>query len=173
MSNRTEFAVYFNHGSEGSPTGAKIQRLAQVAQEHSFGVESLDYRGMTDPDLRVEKLLASTARQARRLVLVGSSMGAYVATVASRQLRPAGLFLLAPAFYLEGYAHQNPVPVAEYTWVVHGWDDELIPVEHSLRFARHHRADLHLLDGDHRLEQALPTIAVLFADFLELVRGAE
>jgi alpha-beta hydrolase superfamily lysophospholipase len=40
------------------------------------------------------------------IVLMGSSMGAYVATVAAETIKPSGLFLLAPAFYLPGYLRE-------------------------------------------------------------------
>jgi hypothetical protein len=47
----------------------------------------------SDPDACVKWLLA----MGLRLVLVGSSMGGYVSTIASQSLKPAGLFLMAPA----------------------------------------------------------------------------
>jgi alpha-beta hydrolase superfamily lysophospholipase len=96
-------AVFFSHGQESGPWGTKISRLAPIGSGMGFAVESVDYRGITDPDQRVEKLLASGAEKNEILVLVGSSMGGYVATVASERLRPAGLFLMAPAFHLDGF----------------------------------------------------------------------
>jgi len=46
------------------------------------------------------------------MVLVGSRMGGYVSTVASPQLEVDSLFLMAPAYYLLGYAIQDPAPRA-------------------------------------------------------------
>ena len=168
----SQWAVYFNHGKESGPWGAKIQSLAQVARDKGFFVDSLDYTGIHDPDQRVQILLASRAAEFERLVLVGSSMGSYVATVASQNLKPQGLFLMAPAFYLPGFANQDPVPHAQLTAVVHGWNDELIPVEHSLRFAQVHAAQLHLLPGDHRLVENIPFIAAVFSHFLDQLLGS-
>lgn len=164
-------AVYFSHGKESGPRGGKIRRLAQVAGGLGFAVESVDYTDLASPDARVQRLLSSGADKAGCLVLVGSSMGGYVATVASAALRPRGLFLLAPALYVPGYAEQDPVPRADSVAIVHGWRDETIPFENSVRFARKHRAQLHLVDGDHRLMEQLDWIAVLFEAFLKDVSG--
>jgi len=161
-------AVYFNHGKESGPWGDKITRLADVARGRGFDVESLDYSGM-DAEARVGKLLDSDARAARPLILVGSSLGSYVAAVASASLQPRGLFLLAPAFYLPDFAVQEPVPHADFVTLVHGWNDELIPFENSIRYARKFKAALHLVESDHRLSSQLPLIALLFEAFLAQV----
>ncbi|HSQ38591.1 MAG TPA: hypothetical protein VLM78_00410 [Anaerolineales bacterium] len=161
-------AVYFNHGKESGPWGDKVTRLADVARGRGFDVESLDYSGM-DAEARVAKLLASDARAARPLILVGSSLGSYVAAVASASLQPRGLFLLAPAFYLPDFAVQEPVPHADFVTLVHGWNDELIPFENSIRYASKFKAALHLVESDHRLSSQLPLIALLFDAFLAQV----
>lgn len=165
--------VYFNHGKESGPWGSKISKLAGIAEQNGFFVESLDYQYLQEPCARVERLLQSGAAGAAGLVLVGSSMGGYVATVASTELKPAGLFLMAPAFYMDGDAEQDPVPNARVVSVVHGWRDEVIPVEHSIRFARKFNAttdfDLHLIEDDHRFSAQLPFIAVIFERFLNRI----
>jgi alpha/beta superfamily hydrolase len=161
--------IRFAHGKDSSPRGVKIQRLSLVATRLSFTVESPDYSGTVDPEERVRQLVGK-GHPGGTLVLVGSSMGSYVSTVASSVLEPEGLFLMAPAFYIDGYADQDPVPHAAAVEIVHGWGDEVIPVEHSIRFARrwsdHRRLWLHLLPGDHRLEEHLPQIEDLFGSFL-------
>ena len=96
-------------------------------------------------------------------------MGGYVSTVASIRLPVDGLFLLAPAFYLPGYANQDLTPRAKTTMIVHGWGDDVVPAQNSIRFAKAHKCDLHLLDGDHRLNAALPKIEPLFELFLKQV----
>lgn len=169
--------VYFNHGKESGPWGSKIKRLAEVAEQKGFAVESPDYRDLPDADPRVERLLASGAAQTERLILVGSSMGGYVATVASAVLKPHGLFLMAPALYMPGYASQNPVPHAPVVTIVHGWGDDVIPVEHSIRFARKFsaatRLELHIIQDDHRFSNQADFLAILFARFLDQVQAAE
>lgn len=158
--------VLFAHGKESGPWGSKIKYLAQIAERLGVKVLSPDYSSFQNPEDRVQHLLSLPLIPHDKLILVGSSMGGYVSTVASETLKPAGLFLMAPAFYLDGYSNQNPVSAAESTMIVTGWQDEVIPVEHSIRFARQQRAELHLLDGDHRLNSVQFRLGELFEIFL-------
>lgn len=164
--------VYFCHGKESGPWGTKITQLAEVAKAKNFHVESPDYSGISNPEERVEKLLNLKPRADRHLVLVGSSMGGYVSAVAAKVLKPQGLFLLAPAFYCEGYAHQNPVPVADSALIIHGWDDEIIPVDNIVRYAKEYKTRLYCVASDHRLMSAMPIIEELFSDFLDEILQA-
>lgn len=160
-------SVVFSHGKDTGPWGVKILALAKIAQSRNLPVDSVDYTDLPDPDLRVKRLERLKVPEGTRTVLVGSSMGGYVSVVASGTIRPAGLFLMAPAFYLDGYADREPEPHAERVVVVHGWRDEVVPPDHSIRFARRHRARLHLVDADHTLVEQVDVIGRLFRLFLE------
>jgi predicted esterase len=161
--------VLFAHGKESGPWGSKIKHLADIAQRRGAKVLSPDYSDLADPDARVRRLLEMELIPHDRLVMVGSSMGAYVSTVAAGTLRPDGLFLMAPAFYMPGYAIQAPVSSVRQTCVVVGWRDEVVPVEHGIRFSRDHRAELHVVDGDHRLNDVIDGVGALFDRFLSQV----
>jgi predicted amidophosphoribosyltransferase len=50
--------------------------------------------------------------------------------------------------------------------IVHGWRDDVVPFEHSVRFAQTYKAALHLLESDHRLHNQLRVIQYLFEYFL-------
>ena len=175
--------VVFSHGKESGPMGSKIRALIQVAENLGAKAVSVDYReypvgifhdqnAAGEADRRVEQLLSTDLPERHQLVLVGSSMGGYVSTVASRQMSVAGLFLLAPAFYLPGYDIQEIEPGTSNTMVIHGWRDDVVPVQNSIRFAQRQLCDLHLMDGDHRLNDALPKIEPLFEMFLmRVARG--
>jgi surfactin synthase thioesterase subunit len=167
-----DFHVCFSHGKESGPWGHKIAAMAELARSHGASVDSVDYRGMPDPGARVEKLIACARTVDRPLVLVGSSMGGHVAAAASRALSPAGLFLIAPAFYMPGYEHITPVPEARLVSIVHGWGDEVVPAENSVRWASRHGAELHLLRGDHRLTDRIVAINRLFDGFLRELADA-
>jgi predicted esterase len=158
--------IYFAHGKESGPWGPKIVSLAEVAMSRGYAVESPDYSDLANPDQRVARLLENCSTQ-NNLILVGSSMGAYVSAVASQPLRPVGLFLMAPSFYRPGYANQNPAPSARFITIVHAWEDEVIPVETSLRFARSYPAELHLVHGTHSLAENIPFLEILFGFFLD------
>lgn len=172
--------VVFSHGKESGPWGSKIRSLADVAERLGGTVISVDYKvhpvgvhhdqnALGEADRRVGQLLSIHLPEHGKLVLVGSSMGGYVSTVATARLKPDGLFLLAPAFYLTGYANQDPTPRAKRTSIVHSWNDTVVPVQNSIKFAKLHQCDLHLLEGDHRLNDALPKIEPIFEVFLRQI----
>ena len=50
--------------------------------------------------------------------------------------------------------------------VVHGWRDDVVPFEHSVRFAQTYRAALPLLESDHNLHNQIRVIQYLFEYFL-------
>ena len=164
--------VCFSHGKESGPWGTKIKAMADVAHARGCAVDSLDYRGMECPADRVSKLVGHCRQITDPLVLVGSSMGGHVAAAASAQLNVAGLFLIAPAFYMPGYEALTPDARAGSVAIVHGWGDEIVPVANSIRWASRHEARLHLLPGDHRLTARIPEINRLFGWFLDDVIGS-
>jgi pimeloyl-ACP methyl ester carboxylesterase len=100
------------------------------------------------------------------VVLVGSSMGGHVSAAAAARVKPRGIFLLAPAFYMPGFEAHTPQHVTCPTAIVHGWHDDIVPVENSVRWAREHHAALHVLDSGHRLEDQIDTICSLLRAFL-------
>jgi len=163
---RSVNTVVFSHGKESGPWGSKILQMAAVVRDLKLGVESVDYRGMDDPGRRVEKLLEAGAELKGPLVLVGSSMGGHVSAAAAASLRARALFLLAPAFYMPGLEEYTPQDVAVPTAIVHGWHDDVVPVENSIRWAREHGATLHVLDSNHRLEDQIGPICILLRAFL-------
>ena len=158
--------LVFSHGKESGPWGRKITAMAALGRDLGMAVESIDYRGMEDPAARVEKLVAAAVRLPKPLVLVGSSMGGHVSAAAAGRVRPRGVFLLAPAFYMAGYETHTPQDVPCPTTIVHGWHDDIVPVENSIRWAREHHAALHVLNSDHRLEDRIEVICNLLRDFL-------
>jgi predicted alpha/beta-hydrolase family hydrolase len=162
--------VAFSHGKESGPWGSKITAMAAAVHDLKIAVESVDYRGIEDPAARVAKLLDTASRLQGPLVLVGSSMGGHVAAAGAASAQARGLFLLAPAFYIPGYEAHTPQGVSCPTVIVHGWRDDIVPVENSIRWAREHRAGLHVLDSDHRLEDKIGEICRLLRSFLTDLR---
>lgn len=163
----------FSHGKESGPWGKKIIALAETARSEGYTVESIDYRGIDTVEGRIAKLVEGCKNLQGELVLVGSSLGGYVATAASSFLHARGVFLMAPALYLPGIPPLKrglpDCPIA----VVHGWRDEVIPCEHSMRFARDNRLALHLVESDHQLHSAIPFLRYLFQYFLVESRRAQ
>lgn len=161
--------VCFAHGMESGPWGTKITHLAALATQRGWKSVSPDFSFTKNPQERVRFLLGEPPDAgAAPLILVGSSMGAYVAAHVCARLKPAALFLMAPAFYFPGW-DEEPQELPARTVVVHGWQDDVVPVDVALRFAQAHRAELHLLNSGHSLTDQLPTLGLLFENLLQQV----
>lgn len=166
--------VILSHGLESGPLATKVSALAGVAESLGWASVRPDYRDIDarhEPraiDERIARALAAAAVEGR-VLFAGSSMGAFTSGFASLQRPCVGLFLLALPTAIPGYPHAfAAAPVA--TALVHGWRDELCPVDAAVAFARERLADLHLVDDDHRLGAHVDYCAQLFRDFL-LQRG--
>ena len=158
--------VYFSHGKESGPWGTKIKRLAAIASEHGCEVDSIDYTDTYDPDLRVERLVNILKNENEKCILVGSSMGGYVSLMASGKVETHAVFLMAPALYMRGYKEEYPTGHSHLD-IVHGWSDDIIPPEHSIRYAKEADCALHLIRGDHPLNSSIEVVVMLFEGFLE------
>ncbi|WP_319583396.1 YqiA/YcfP family alpha/beta fold hydrolase [uncultured Pseudodesulfovibrio sp.] len=158
--------LFWCHGSLSRPWGTKSLALSDVAREFGLTMEGPDFSDLADPDERVERLLSILAEDDRPAILAGSSMGGYVAATAAMQAAVPAIFLLAPAFYFPGYAVHVFPNLPDRVTVVHGWDDDVVPVDNAIRFARTHKATLHVLADGHRLEGSTDTLCILFARFL-------
>ncbi len=147
--------------------GTKIYRLAAIGKRYGAEVISPDYSDLHSPDMRVDRLLTLELPAHHKLILVGSSMGGYVSIVASRALHASGLFLMAPAIGLPGYAEPMPTTGTRQICIVHGWNDYVVPVRKVFDFAEEHKAALHILDADHALHSCLDQLEELFIAFLD------
>lgn len=163
--------VIFSHGQESGPWGTKIRAMAELVKGMGCTADSIDYQGIADPTERVNKCIEECRSIDDTLILVGSSMGGHVATAAAQELGAAGLFVLAPAYFMEGYEDLTPPPPALPICIVHGWHDDIVPVENSIRYARQCSATLHLVDGDHRLTANIDEINKYLAQFIRNVTG--
>ena len=164
--------VYFANGNEDGPWSPKMIRLSEVAAAKGFDVLHPDFADFPDPDERVQHLVSICAESEGATVLVGSRMGAYVSAAAASIIKPEGLFLLSPAFYLAGYEVPAATPVAGKIAVVHGWHDEIVPFDDPHRFANEIGAELHPLDSEFRLEDQLHKVEAVFSRFLDGIRFA-
>ena len=163
--------VIFSHGQESGPWGTKIRAMAELVRSMGCEADSIDYQGIADPTERVEKCVRECADIDAPLILVGSSMGGHVATAAAERLDAAGLFVLAPAYYMEGYEALTPEPPSMPICIVHGWHDDIVPVDNSIRFARGCSATLHIVDGDHRLTASIEEIKQYLRQFIGTTTG--
>lgn len=160
--------VVFSHGKESGPQGTKIALLSKIAQKLGYTTISIDYRTCKDADERVT-LLHETLQHhiPSKIILVGSSMGGYVSTVVASELQVAGLFLMCPALYLPRYSVQNYAPQTTSIEIIHGWEDDIVPVDSSIQFGQQQQATLHLTKDNHRLSHSHELLQELFYNFLK------
>jgi predicted esterase len=159
-------AVYFSHGQESGPWGTKIRVMAETVRSLGCRAESIDYQGIADPTERVARLITECRSVREPLILVGSSMGGHVATAAAAEVGAVGLFVLAPAYYMEGFEQLTPPAPGIPIVIVHGWRDDVVPVANSIRYAGDCLATLHVVNGDHRLTANLDQINCYLRQFV-------
>ena len=162
----TDRHVVFSHGQESGPWGLKISALAEIARSAGYEAHSVDYRGIVDPRARVAKLVDFCKELTGELVLVGSSIGGYVSVASASLLHARGVFLMAPALFLEGLPELRSGLLDCPLSIVHGWHDDIVPYDHSVRFSRMYHSALHLLESDHNLHNQIRVIQYLFEYFL-------
>jgi len=163
--------VIFSHGQESGPWGTKIRAMAELVKGLDCAADSVDYQGMANPGDRVSKLKEMCVAADEPIVLVGSSMGGHVATAAAGEAGVVGLFVLAPAYYMPGYEELTPPPPEVPVEIVHGWHDDIVPPENSVRWASQCAATLHMVDGDHRLTANIDEINYYLARFINRVNS--
>ncbi len=159
----------FSHGKESGPNGNKIKILRQIAEKHGFETIALDYtkcRNATERTTKLKECIEN--KDSESLVLVGSSMGGYVSTVASNDYSLTGLFLLCPALYMPNkeYQVQSYKPKCDHIEIIHGWNDEIVPYQNSIRFGQETKAVLNLTDDNHRLINSYSFMKTRFDNFL-------
>ena len=162
--------VYLSHGLESGPGALKMQALKGVAEQlDDCEPVIMDYRGMDEPTDRLAHLtrtLQSRGDDPARCVLAGSSLGGWLSAAVSAQTPVLGCFLLAPALGLPEYPETSPTIQAQYTHIIHGWQDNVVPPGPVIERARVQRLSLRMIDDDHRLHGSLDTILADFRRFL-------
>lgn len=165
--------VILSHGSDSGPEATKVSALARIAGSAGWSTSRPDYReddrlgygGCVAP--RVARLVAAMRAAPRPLVLAGSSMGAFVSGLATLEVACDGLFLIALPVGIPGFAGEFDAAPGMPGMLVHGYGDEICPVDAAFAFARTRGMPALLLDGDHRLAGCIATIERQFAMFLE------
>ena len=160
--------VWFFHGLESGPHGAKYQRLAE-----EFEVESPDFQGM-DIWERLEKAERLT-RGEEELVVVGSSFGGLLAALLYERYpeRFRGYVLMAPALHREE-VEEEIGRMPERAVVIHGVGDEVVPFEPVRAFCEARGVEeFWAVEDDHRLGASLEEMVKGVRWVLEVGRRSE
>ncbi|AOY89127.1 alpha/beta hydrolase [Marinobacter salinus] len=166
--------VFLSHGLESGPGSTKIQAMKRAAESFP-GVTAIaiDHRSTKDPAARLKQMdaaLKGSNADPERTVLAGSSMGGWVCAQTSAMLPVLGCFLLAPALALEKYPQSSPRIRAQHSQIIHGWDDDVVPVMPVLELARQQGLPALALPDGHRLENSVDRVVTEFRLFLEICR---
>ena len=162
--------LILSHGLHSSPYATKVSALAAAAEPLGFASVRPDYRDLdaTGDVRRIDERIARLVENAPKdapVILAGSSMGAFVSGFASLEHASAGLFLLALPLEIPGYWRRFAAAEVPTT-LVHGWSDELCPVDDAIDFARTRRDEIVLVRDDHRLSEHVDFVAENFVRFL-------
>ena len=138
--------VFFFHGRESGPRGAKYRALVDAG----FEVVSPDFTGMETAAERLA-LAEQVTDGMTGITLVGSSMGGLVAALLANKHpeRVGKLFLLAPAVHWMEAKSITKLPAD--TLVFKAMDDTIIPETALEDFIEKHNLWCIPLGDDHRL----------------------
>jgi len=159
--------VIFSHGLEGTPLGSKAKIIKEICTANNVIFTTIDYKDCKTANERVELLESNIKNNSNSLILVGSSMGGYVSATCSNKYESLGLFLIAPALYLTGYEVQKYRSKSKNITVRHGWNDDIIPVDNSIKFCKIHNCNLTIDQDDHRMSKTRNELAIHFTNFLK------
>ena len=167
--------VILSHGSDSGPEATKVSALARVAEALGWSTFRPDYReedklgyaGCVPP--RVARLVDSMQGRPSPLVLAGSSMGAFVSGLASLRAACDGLFLIALPIDIPDCPQRFDAARGVPGMLVHGYRDEMCPVDAAVAFTRERGMPVLLLDDDHRLGNHVAVLERQFELFLRTV----
>lgn len=168
--------VFLSHGLESGPGGTKIQALKNAAEAFPDTTAfAVDHRTTKDPATRLEQMrsaMANAQADPAHTILAGSSMGGWVCAQTSAQLPVLGCFLLAPALALPDYPQSSPHIQARHTQIIHGWQDDVVPVMPILQLAMNQNLPALALPDGHRLANSVNRVVIEFQRFIELCRAS-
>ncbi len=110
---------------------------------------------------RMQKLNGTLSKKSG-IRLVGSSFGGLMAAMFAmdNESRVDRMILLAPALNLMGFSDAHERETSVPTWIYHGKDDEVIPLETIEGVAKKtfRHLTLHAVDDDHYLHKTFKSI---------------
>jgi pimeloyl-ACP methyl ester carboxylesterase len=116
--------LIFIHGLEGSSQGVK----ATLLRGHDPDILTPDFRGSLEERMET---LEGILKGKSAWTIIGSSFGGLMGAMftCKNPLRVEKLILLAPALIWPDFVAEPPGPVAVPTWIYHGKNDRIIPLE--------------------------------------------
>lgn len=189
--------VVYSHGRNSSPWhGYKIEVLRPIILTMGMNIVSVRYTenmSIVEMEEHLFNIVKDDINVPNDLVFLSSSRGAYISTHIAQKVidfynneslkydKPQsgnilpprnviGQFLIAPAFYVQpNYYPDQSIKTTENltTTIIHGFEDEIVSFENSIKFAKQCKSELYLIKGDHRLIAQRDKLCVLFENFLQ------
>jgi len=163
--------VFLSHGLESGPGGTKIQAMKTEAETFpNILAHAIDHRSTRDPATRLAQMhqaMAQHGADPAKTILAGSSMGGWVCAQTCSETPVLGCFMLAPALAMAGYPQSSPVIRARHSQIIHGWEDDVVPVGPVFDLAREQSLPILVLPDGHRLENSLDRVV---GEFRELIQ---
>jgi alpha/beta superfamily hydrolase len=167
----TPIHVFLSHGLESGPGSTKIQAMKTEAETFpNIKAHAIDHRSSKDPATRLAQMreaMAQWGADPAHTILAGSSMGGWVCAQTCSETPVLGCFILAPALAMARYPQSSPVIQARHCQIIHGWDDDVVPVAPVLDLARDQGLPILVLPDGHRLENSLDRVVSEFREFLQ------
>ncbi|AZT85749.1 alpha/beta hydrolase [Marinobacter sp. NP-4(2019)] len=162
--------VFLSHGLESGPGSTKIQAMKEAAESFpGVTAVAVDHRSSKDPATRLTQMrqaMEEANAVPERTILAGSSMGGWVCAQTSSEQPVLGCFLLAPALAMPRYPQSSPIIQAAHTQIIHGWDDDVVPVMPVIALAEQQKLPILMVPDGHRLENSLERVVSEFRQFL-------
>ena len=143
-------ALIYLHGSESNSNSGKARQF----REWFPGMVTPDFTGSFAERMAQLKPILATRND---WVLIGSSYGGLMGATftCDNPTLVRKLILLAPALTLDPFASRHPQPVSVPTIIIHGTQDDIVPLEPVRAIAQRHFTDLTyiVVDDNHRLHK--------------------
>lgn len=158
--------IVYSHGRRGAKGKGKSVRLLKAARELGHHTLEVEYLANDSIPKWINKCQAACSTVQDNLVLVGSSLGAFVSIEISKHFSPCGMFLLAPALGLDGYPTLSLSIKHPNVQIIHGWRDRVVNPLDVVKYAQFQLADLLVINDGHDLRNSLDIIEGEFRRFL-------
>jgi predicted esterase YcpF (UPF0227 family) len=175
-------SIYFIHGYQSSPDGDKATLLRD-----SLGVIPIRYRDCAPEDL----IISSCVNEIRKAiiasshpVLIGSSLGGFLAAKTALSLERSTLILLNPAIIPPDVDIKNITDMPQRILtemqdielfekkinariiLIIGTNDIVVPNRWGIDFAKAQEAEIHFFHDDHRFSRNLDNLPIIISKLL-------
>lgn len=165
----------FLHGKESGPAGKKLLALENIALKYDFLTIKPDFSGITNAFDRITKAKQIQLPTHNKLIIIGSSMGGYLALEMNKPWNADALFLMAPAVKIFNNEYPNPnislpdnIPIE----VIAAKNDDIVKLSDiQLLCQNNNLCNLTIADDSHRLSNSIDILSEKFINLLNSINN--